>query len=182
MTADPRDSISEFTEMTDEEMSQLIGSLFRAIGWGAFAGGGFFLILTIPAAMLGIVNTGKPAALLFAIFPLAVALAGTAIGMIVIGLPLTALLRHFRREQAPTYARVGMVAGGLLPFTILSLAKGTDSAALALSLFFGLFGTIAGGVTGNIWGEFRESRYAFDTPPEDDEPYAPTNPFHDMIY
>lgn len=182
MTADPRDQISEFSEMTDEELALLIGSFFRAIGFGALAGGGFFLIFTLPFGIAAAFGDTGPAALLFALLPLGVALAGTLSGMLLIGLPLTALLSHLRWERARTYSAAGFVGG--IAMTVLFagwLGEGFDAATLAAGFALSIFGAAAGGVTGNIWGSYREGLATHDTAPGE-EPDHPANPYHEMIY
>ncbi|MWV28815.1 hypothetical protein [Aurantiacibacter rhizosphaerae] len=179
MTADPRNTVSEITEITDKELGLMIGSFFRATGWGAVAGGGFFLVFTVPAGLTAMISQGDPQGLLLGLLPLGIALAGTLIGMLLIGLPLTALLRQFRRERAPIFAAVGMVGGLVLPMLFAALLEGAfNSGTLWIGFFFGLFGALAGGVCGKIWGSYREDVARAADGPEG----APTNPFHDMIY
>lgn len=179
MTADPRDTVSEFTEMTDGELAQMTGAFFRAIGLGAVAGGGLFLLVTMPAGLMMIMSDGEPAGLLVSVLPLIVALFGTLAGMICLGLPLTGLLRYLGQERAAIYTTVGLVGGFLLPGLISAMFDAGDySATIAFAVFVGLFGAIAGSVTANTWGTYRESVANRDP----DEPDLSTNPFHEMIY
>ncbi|WP_338242414.1 hypothetical protein [Aurantiacibacter hainanensis] len=182
MTADPRDRVSDFTEITDEELALLIGTFFRAIGWGAVAGGGVFLVGTVPLGLAMLVGDGEPRGLLVALLPLGIAFAGALAGMTLIGLPLTAFLRHFRREQTAIYATIGIIGGVLLPVLFAGWFEGEfNGGSIGAGLFLGLFGAMAGGVTGNIWGNYRESLARPDSQPVD-ETEDTTNPYHDMIY
>ena len=179
MIADPQAQISDFTEMTDEELGLLIGSFFRAIGWGAVAGSGFFLVFTVPASVIALAGEGDPRVLLFGLLPLLIGLAGSLSGMIVIGLPLTALLRHMQRERAAIYTATGTLGGFAIPLLCVGWFEGEfNSGILGTGLFLGLFGAIAGGVTAKIWGRYRES--LAHIPAEPEEPTA--NPYHEMIY
>ena len=179
MTADPREQISDFTEMTDEELAKLIGSFFRAIGWGAVAGSGFFLVFTVPFGLATLIADGESGGLLVAVLPLAIAFAGTLAGMIFLGLPLTALLRHLKGERVGFYSAMGIFGGLLLPMAFLALLEGEfNSGSVALGIFLGPFGAMAGGVCANIWGAYRVSLAQNDS----DKADSPTNPYHDMIY
>ncbi len=179
MTADPRDTISDFTEMTDRELSAIFGSFFRAIGWGAVAGGGFFMVFTVPFGLTLLIADGEPRGLIVALLPLGIAFAGTLIGMIGIGLPLTMLLRYLGRELLRIYSITGIVGGLLLPLLIIASLEGAfSSSGVSLGIFLGPFGAMAGGVCGHIWGSYREDIARAAEGPEN----TPTNPYHDMIY
>lgn len=181
MTVDPRDAISDFTEMTDEELLRMFGSFFRAIGWGAAAGGGIFLFLTVPIGIAMLFDGEIPSAAIVSLLPLLAAGAGTLIGMIVIAIPLTFLLRHMGCERAKYYARCGMIAGALLPFAVLTLL-GFGLEMIGVAVFLGVFGAMAGRMSGTVWGDFRQSLYEVETLGEADGRDPATNPFHDMIH
>ncbi|GAA5047039.1 hypothetical protein GCM10023208_03040 [Erythrobacter westpacificensis] len=178
MTADPHELVSDFTEMTDRELAMMIGAFFRAIGWGALAGGGFLLIFTVPIGLAMLIGDGEPGGLVVAFLPLGLALAGTLLGMLAFGLLVTFLLRHFGREEASIYAGAGIV-GGILECVLFSawLMGGFNSSLFFAALFPGLFCAFAGAVAGGVWGAHREERVRQATDPE-----HPTNPYHDMIY
>ncbi|RIV86754.1 hypothetical protein [Aurantiacibacter zhengii] len=165
--------------MTDEELAMFIGSFFRSIGWGAVAGSGFFLAFTVPAGVIAMAAEGDPRGLLLGLLPFLIGLAGSLAGMIAIGLPLTALLRHMQRERAAIYTAIGTLGGFAMPLLFAGWFEGEfNSGSLWAGLFLGLFGAIAGGVTGNIWGRYRDGIAQH----RHDETEPSTNPYHEMIY
>ncbi len=156
-----------------------ISAFFRAVFWGAVWGGGFLLPFSV-AGGIGVALDGEILdGLGLALIPLFLAGAGTLAGMLVIGLPLTALLRHLRREREGTYGLIGTILGLLLPSLVIIFAHpdSRNLAGLAVGLPLGLFCMFAGMATGHTWGGWRE-RCAIakrETRP------AP-NPIHDLIH
>jgi hypothetical protein len=181
MTADPRDSVSEITEIADRNVLLHARALLKAAWWGALSSGGLLLVFTIPIGF-GVAADGEVVAgLSLTLFPLALAFAGAVAGTILVGLPATAILRDLRLESSAGYALIGLLAGAALPVLLITILEGWDDARGGAGLIFGAFGAIAGGVTGNIWGNFREGHVAEGSGP-DSSPEKPSNPFHDMIH
>ncbi|MGB3795741.1 MAG: hypothetical protein WA957_05500, partial [Alteraurantiacibacter sp.] len=82
---------------------------------------------------------------------------------------------------AKYYARCGMIAGALLPFAVLTLL-GFGLEMIGVAVFLGVFGAMAGRMSGTVWGDFRQSLYEVETLGEADGRDPATNPFHDMIH
>lgn len=77
-------------------------------------------------------------------YPIGFSFVCASLGMVVIGLPATAILRRARREELGTYAVVGAVAGGLVAFGFFGGAG-----------MFALCGGLSGAMTGYAWGSAR---------------------------
>lgn len=128
-------------------------AFFRAVGIGALAGAGPVLLLTFP---LGLLSSGDPNGNIFgiwiAILPLVVSFSADLCASVFVGLPTFYFLKETNTESVERYTSVGFFAGGLPSIAF---------ALLDTSSFFivtvGILGVVAGGVTGNIWGKFRES-------------------------
>ena len=149
MNPEIHESISEFTEISDAAL-QPVGLHFAAsIGWGALAG---TLSLGIPLIVSAYFSELVPGGLLLAVFVFVSAAMVTLAGALVIGLPVTALLKALRAEWAFLYAGVGAVAG--LACTA-PLDVGSPFALESLA-FVGSFGA-AGCATGYRWGRWREA-------------------------
>ena len=176
MTADPHDTVSDFSEIPDGELLRMIGSFFRATGWGAIAGGGFFMVFTVPFGLITLIAEGEPGGILVALLPLGIAFTGTLAGMIGLGIPLTALLSHLECERLGIYSAIGIFGGLLLPAFFAAWLDGSfNSGSVSVGIFLGPFGAMAGGVCGNVWGAYRVTLADQETAPS-------ANPFHDMIY
>ena len=184
MTADPRDRISEITEINDSFPADGIFVFCKAVWWGSLAAAGALLIFTVPIGIL-VLFDGEAAGFYIAVLPLLVSGAGTLAGMVLIGLPLTAFLHHIGRETLANYSGIGAAIGFVLPALFLLVTEGVEPILLPAGLFLGLFGMIAGGVAALHWGEYRQSQASREDAPDEfgdvgTEPHA--NPFHDMIH
>ena len=110
-----------------------------------------------------------------AIFVAAFSLAG----MVLIGLPLTFLLRTIEQETAATYAALGAIAGFLVLAVTFELPRHAD---LEL-LWFPAIGAFAGWAAARRWGRWREAvaRMRHLQPEEHSAPKR-SNPIHDLIH
>ncbi len=180
MTADPRDTISGFTEMTDAELAQHIAHFFRAVGAGMLAGGAPFAVLTVPAGAVTAMRGEVVGGLFFAASPLLIAGGVTLLGMLLLGIPLTMILFELRRESAAIYAWAGALFGQLacVAFTVLTIES------LGAGILLGIPGMLAGAVAGKVWGERRAalSQGRQFGGPASRGTAAARNPIHDMIY
>lgn len=76
------------------------------------------------------------------------------LGMVLIGLPVSALFRWLDCEDAAAYTLAGAIAGFLVPcLPVLIAGKGTIGES---PLFFALPGLVAGATAGFVWGRWRE--------------------------
>ena len=171
MTRQSPDRISVITEITDHCGEGALFAFTRAWALGALAA-------AVPAAFLFVLpflislfdgDGFDPQGLTLLLVPLLVCGTITLVGMVAIGLPVTAILARRVKESPRIYAACGAVAGAFLPLAIC-LALGSWEAGL----FFAVFGTIAGTTAALSWGRWRMSLRHDATPRE--------NPFHDMIY
>ena len=143
---------------------------------GTMAGGGPFLLVTLPGGIVTMLRGDILAGLLLALFPVIVTALLTLIGMTLVALPLTALLRRTGRERKAFYVLAG--AATAVPLALLATAAltGTGAALSSFGLFFAYAGALAGAVTGTVWGDWRMTMQA------ETDPDRPTNPIHDLIY
>ncbi|MDP3905711.1 hypothetical protein [Novosphingobium sp.] len=133
----------------------------KAVLTGAFAAAVPFLLLTVPLGLMLLFDFGDPMGglngLLIAAAPLIVTLPIVLGASILIGLPLTYLLRRSGREQGHHYVAAGAFFGGALP-SALSLMAG--EAASVASLYLALPGALGGALTGWSWGRHRDTLIA----------------------
>lgn len=92
-------------------------------------------------------------ALLFAIFPVVVALAFVLPASILLGLPVTAILLRLRAESEAAYVLTGLAIGFALPLLVLAWMGATSGWWLAL------LGGFSGSITGRTW--WIEAREAY---------------------
>ena len=142
-------------------MHPAIQNCLRAVGWGGLVGGGPFMIFTVPIGVMTLADAndllgGMFGGLWLAISPVLIAGAVALGAMAVLGLPLTALLKNFRRESGRAYAVAGGALGLLIPSGI-GIALDGGEAGLWFGLLLGLPGLLAGVTTGSVWGGWRES-------------------------
>ena len=101
------------------------------------------VFISIPDGVDG--NGGILSSLLFAGFPLALALAFVLPVSFFVGLPLTALLIRIRAESSAAYVAVGLVVGFALPLAVLAWMGAAEGWWLAL------LGAFSGSITGRTW-------------------------------
>ena len=160
-------SISGFSE--NYEMVA-IEHFFASVGWGA-------LSVTVPliAAMIASAGSGVGVgSFFFALaFVGAVVAMFTALGLFLIGLPLTFVLSKAQCEYTALYA----ACGGLAGFLILAGLFGFPNSAFGLPLF----GAIAGAVCAFRWGRWRKSA-AHSTRHSRERLTKRSNPIHDLTH
>lgn len=78
------------------------------------------------------------------LYPVGLSFAFASLGMILIGLPATALLRRLGREGQAGYALIGALAGGLVALSFFGMAG-----------LFVICGVLSGATTGYAWGSER---------------------------
>ncbi len=132
--------------MREEAVTQF----FRAVGGGTVGGSLFFVWLTIPGG-IGTVLAGNPVeGLWFALAPVAIVGGITMLAAVLIGLPLTAILRARSRECRKTYAVVGLLCGAIIPIV-------ASHELPPVGFILAVPGMIAGSITGSLWGDYRRS-------------------------
>ena len=170
---EPISEISEIPDLLGEPPSIHFGA---AVLWGALTGTVAMVVplaLSSPENAVENLTVGLYFVLIFAgLFTLA--------GMLVIGLPVTALLRAARAEHRYLYAGIGFVAG----FGILGAMLGLPSQYEPEALVFLLAGGLAGFAAALRWGRWREAlaRYRQRLADEEAQPGKRSNPIHDLIH
>ena len=76
-----------------------------------------------------------------------------AIGMLLVGLPVSFILRKLECEDPDAYALAGAMAGFLVPCLPVLIAEGAMGEDV---LFFAVPGMVAGATAGFVWGRWRE--------------------------
>lgn len=131
-------------------MKDAILAFARAVFWGSLAGGGPFMLITVPVALQ--MPVWSPGVLWLAVMPLVIAAAVVALATAFLGLPLTAWLANREDENRMPYVLAGLGLGTLLPIALIpALFGGWEAGA-----FLALPGAFAGTVTGASWGRWRE--------------------------
>ena len=151
--------VSEFTEITDYNRGAFARHFSAAWGWGTMSGTGVMLLIFLVFAgtrdgaigLLAAVVTGW---IFIGLFAGAVTLAG----LIVIGLPVTFLLKLLRLENQPLYALLGTMAGA----ASLAAWVGFDALDDATALYFITPGACAAFAAAWRWGRWREAVQARD--------------------
>ena len=128
----------------------LMWPFVKSVLLGAVAGAAPLLIFTCTLALMslpeGLDDRGGLLSLLWlAILPLIISISLVLGASIVVGLPLTALLKRQGWESASAYMSVGAIAGFLLPIAILLLM------AAPAGYWMALLGAVGGAVTGRTW-------------------------------
>lgn len=147
-------------------MIKAIRPLCRAVCLGALAGGGPFLLITVPASLATLLDTPPDTGMLLAVFfgvsPLLYAAMASFAGLVIFGFPLTAWLHRLGKESARTYRFAGLSIGFLLPLWIVALLTGFAGNLLPFGLLLAVLGAAAGQTTAAVWGSWRESMAAED--------------------
>jgi hypothetical protein len=131
----------------EDFMKKAISPFVRAVFWGTVAGGGPFMLLT---GAIAVSMEWQWNSLLLFFMPAMIAGAVVTLAMLLLGLPLTALLAHLKRENRNTYVLAGALLGALLPLVPVLLTGDNFGGFLTIP------GAIAGTATAAVWGRWRE--------------------------
>ena len=152
-------SLSENTE-TSVYIGENVGRHFGAAWiWGMGMGTGVMLVM----ALANDSSIGGPAEILMtlvggAFFIGLFAGVFTLAGLIVIGLPVTLVLRLLRLEYRALYAVIGAASGA----AFLVILFDSDAPNSLASLYFAVPGACAGLAAAWRWGRWREAKQASD--------------------
>ncbi|WAT17372.1 hypothetical protein OZN62_10605 [Aurantiacibacter sp. MUD11] len=175
MTADPRDTISEITEIEDGFVSAHLAATCVSVVWAALAGS-----IVMTAVLVAGASQSLPTVLgaMFGglMFTMIFALLFASIGMLAIGLPVTLALRFMRLESVAAYTVLGTITGA----GMLLLLFGNPHIAGWQDLLFPAAGALSGAVGAYKWGQFRLRFTGEDQRRLSAE--RPENPFHEMIH
>lgn len=174
-TAEPRDTISEITEIGDTTREDITRAFFASLGWSALAGTLVLVSLMIvfsPDPSQGLVQAIMGGLLFVGFFATILTLAG----MIAIVLPVTLLLKLLGLEYRAIYIALGAAFGFAVMATLFEVWRWPSAEMFTLPAA----GAMAGIVCGYRWGGFRErvGKRSRHDPPQRQS----TNPFHDMIH
>jgi len=172
MTNRSRSPISQNTEITE---ALALDQFLAAVCWGTLAGTGAMMTMMLISSP-GFDFAAIGGVLVFTSLFVSII---TLLAMLLIGLPLTLLLRAVDRESAAIYAS----AGGIVGYLILALMAWLPSPNQPEAVLFPLFGSFAGGACALRWGKWREKRAI-----ERDQETNPAashrrdNPIHELIH
>ena len=180
MTEQPQEPISEITETSDIIRSKGNSHFAAAMGWGTLVGTGI-LVTTILAPLLvpleGIDGFRIGLwALVFAVFVVGLF---TLSGMLLIGLPVTFLLRAIDCEYRALYAVLGAVAG----FTVLAVMMEFPRYGRWEEIILPTSGALAGLASAYRWGRWRQDvAEAKREARRNAQARRRDNPIHDLIH
>lgn len=170
MTDELQISVSEITEIPE---GFGLGHFLAALCWGTLAGTGSMVLALMIASGFDFTLYSIGAALgILWLVGLVVAVF-TLAGLLIVGLPLTLVLRLIEEESAALYAAIGAIAG----FAIMAIIFEAHEDALAFA--FSLVGAIAGGACAYRWGRWREAVVAHRL---SKTPTRRTNPIHELTH
>lgn len=134
----------------------------KSVLFGALAGAAPMLVLTVFIAIGlladGVKVGGMLPLLWLAVLPLVVSIPLVFAASILVGLPLTFLLKRRLRESASAYISVGAFVGFVVPIAILLLMEAPAGYWMAL------LGAVGGAVTGRTWWvSAREPEVSYST-------------------
>lgn len=176
MDKDLQEPISEISEIPDLLGEPPAIHFGAAVLWGALTGA---VAMVVP---LAVSNPENAAASLTAGLYFVLIFAGlfTLAGMLVIGLPVTALLRAARAEHRYLYAGIGFIAG----FGLFGATLGLPSRYEPEALVFLFSGGLAGFAAALRWGRWREAlaRYRQQLADEEAQSDKRSNPIHELIH
>ena len=176
MTNQPYQLFSVITEITDIWRERPVEPFMRSWLAGSMAGGSPAFLFALPIAAATLLSAGDLSGLFLLTIPFLIAGAVTLPAMLVLGLPATILLHHFRHESVLCYAKLGLIFGFLIPLTVMLLLGGP----LEVLPFVVIPGIMAGISSSFVWGRWR-ARVALEQE-EPATPISPTNPIHDLIH
>ncbi len=176
MAPEPQEQISQFTEISDQQVVGWGWYLTEAVFWGSLAGTVSQIVLLIPVFGVELIVL-----LLLLGLPLGffVAATLTLLGMVFVGLPITAILQALNLERTWLYSALGAIAGFVTLVLLFELPISIDLGSLTLAGSGGL----AGLACAYRWGRWRE-RVAKSRQAERENRAAQrrTNPIHELIH
>lgn len=176
MNNEMRELSSEISEIPDFVREPRYFHFIASVGWGMSAA---TLAVIVPLALsnpenaaanigAGILFVGIAAGLL------------TLAGMLVIGLPVSALLRAAKAEHRFLYAAIGAIAGVAATVMLFRMPLRFDEEFF----WFSSIGGFAGFATALRWGRWREALARYRQRPTEAAPQRAkrSNPIHDLIH
>ena len=118
----------------------------KSVFYGALVGAAFPMMFTVSLA-LSATGGNWGWTVWFAFMPLAVAIIVVLVASVVLGLPLTFVLKRQQRERASAYVGAGAAAGFIIPILLYHWQSGIDLG----SVFLAIMGSLSGSVTGFTW-------------------------------
>lgn len=182
----PREDISEISEIAVFDVTQASRNFLAAVGWGGLAG---TLAVSIPLLIAGLLRN-EGAEILLGVFMIGMlAMLFTLVGMLLIGLPVTVLLRAIGAEHHIAYAVIGATSGFI---AMAALFEAHRMHAPEMLLFPGA-GAVAGFAAAWRWGRWRDALLVFRMrkaaeneliagPATACDTAKPSNPIHDLIH
>ena len=132
-------------------MSHKVRAFFKSVLAGAVVGAVPYSLVTVT---IGVGDLVEPMgerhplwSLYIAALPLLVSGAVVLAASVVIGIPTALILRKFNWESLTRYMIVGVIAGFVIPFSIVLIEGGEWSATLGLATL----GALSGAATASVW-------------------------------
>ena len=132
-------------------MASFIAAL-KAIALGSLVGVSIPSLATLYAggSMLLAGSESPLGALLIIAFPFLIAAALGSLGFLVVGVPMTLILRSKGAENGNNYFLGGAIAGGGVPAVLMLTTAGVGFSILII----GFLGLVTGGAIGHFWWRF----------------------------
>lgn len=136
-----------------------VRAFIKTVIIGSVAAAAPALLFTLPLGLTFLVGDGNLAGLVVMFAPLFFTVPCVLVGLLLVGLPLTAALARSKKERGEYYVIAGLFFG-TAPFLVLMFLPDWG-AGFALPAAFGAFG---GSITGWVWGRHRDELAASRAP------------------
>jgi hypothetical protein len=141
--------------LTNETFKANAMAFFKAVAIGGIAGGGPFMLLTVPLGIDSLIDSQVEVSILEAVYvmalPVLISIPVVLAFSIVIGLPLTIAFCKAGVDKGAHYVAAGTIFGAA-PFVVASTMTPDATPLLVLSVF----GALAGSASGWTWGRHRD--------------------------
>ncbi|WP_271078865.1 hypothetical protein [Aurantiacibacter sp. MUD61] len=145
-----------------------------AVAAGTMAGGGPWLLLSIPLAIDRLGTIGLLDAIRVMLAPLLFGAPFALLGMLTVGLGATRLLHHNSRESMLSYLAAGVIGGAIIALLFVLILSGE----LTEYPLFAIFSVLGGAGASLTWGRHRMRLKRL----REKARAEPANPIHDLLF
>lgn len=142
--------MADYSSSMDIKASLL--AAIKAAAMGSLIGTSVVTLAALVGGVAIAYDEPESAAMLI-VAPFLAGFVAAAIGLIIVGLPMTAWLFYRREESRRAYLVGGLIAG-LVPGLFLGMVWGGFYFELAVSALVAVFGALTGGATGHFWWRY----------------------------
>jgi len=170
----------QFLELQKQQTKVInadVGGFFRAWAAGTVAGGGPFAAIFLWQA----IDWQSRESLALVLIPLRVAASVSLLGMLLIALPATALLRSNGAETIRTYCAIGLVGGAVLSCAVTAaffVPISIEDVAWQPFAVIGGLGAFGGLAASFVWGRHRAKLREIADPASARQ----ANPIHELLH